>query len=115
MHGHSDRVGVLAWNADVLASGSRDGLILQRDVRTHQTQRKLVGHQLEVRRKFVINFVITEKYLLIFSFWIVTQCGLIGRHQSFEKCTVSMFSPEDGLCLHMVSQPRRARPTSSPL
>lgn len=32
--GHSARVGALAWNGDVLSSGSRDRLILQRDTRT---------------------------------------------------------------------------------
>lgn len=31
--GHSARVGALAWSGDVLSSGSRDRLILQRDVR----------------------------------------------------------------------------------
>ncbi|KDR10117.1 fizzy-related protein homolog isoform X2 [Zootermopsis nevadensis] len=50
LQGHSDRVGALAWNGDVLSSGSRDKLILQRDVRTPSlvTERRLVGHQLEV-------------------------------------------------------------------
>ncbi|ERL87230.1 hypothetical protein D910_04628, partial [Dendroctonus ponderosae] len=32
--GHSARVGALAWNGDVLSSGSRDRMILQRDTRT---------------------------------------------------------------------------------
>ena len=34
LEGHSARVGALAWNGDLLASGSRDRLILQRDIRT---------------------------------------------------------------------------------
>ena len=34
LEGHSARVGALAWNGDSLSSGSRDRLILQRDVRT---------------------------------------------------------------------------------
>jgi cell division cycle 20-like protein 1 (cofactor of APC complex) len=64
MHGHSARVGALAWNGDILSSGSRDRLILQRDVRTPSlvTERRLVGHRQEVRRKlFVTNYIITEK------------------------------------------------------
>ena len=48
--GHSARVGALAWNGDMLSSGSRDRLILQRDVRTPMIagERKLVGHRQEV-------------------------------------------------------------------
>jgi cell division cycle 20-like protein 1 (cofactor of APC complex) len=48
--GHSARVGALAWNGEVLSSGSRDRLILQRDVRTPAIlpERKLVGHRQEV-------------------------------------------------------------------
>ena len=34
LEGHTARVGALAWNGDNLSSGSRDRLILQRDVRT---------------------------------------------------------------------------------
>ncbi|GLV43773.1 fizzy-related [Carabus blaptoides fortunei] len=50
LQGHSARVGALAWNGDVLSSGSRDRLILQRDTRTPSTvpERKLVGHRQEV-------------------------------------------------------------------
>ncbi|PSN47858.1 Fizzy-related protein [Blattella germanica] len=50
MQGHSARVGALAWNGDVLSSGSRDRLILQRDVRTPGlvAERRLVGHRQEV-------------------------------------------------------------------
>ncbi|XP_013409455.1 fizzy-related protein homolog isoform X2 [Lingula anatina] len=50
LEGHSARVGALAWNADMLSSGSRDRLILQRDVRTPPsiTERRLAGHRQEV-------------------------------------------------------------------
>ncbi len=49
MTGHSARVGALAWNEHVLSSGSRDRLILHRDVRQpDQYFRKLVGHKQEV-------------------------------------------------------------------
>ena len=42
--------GALAWNADVLSSGSRDRLILQKDIRTPSLvpERKLTGHRQEV-------------------------------------------------------------------
>uniref|UniRef100_A0A4W6FSL2 Fizzy-related protein homolog n=1 Tax=Lates calcarifer TaxID=8187 RepID=A0A4W6FSL2_LATCA len=42
--------GALAWNADQLSSGSRDRMILQRDVRTPplQSERRLQGHRQEV-------------------------------------------------------------------
>jgi len=48
--GHSARVGALAWAGDTLSSGSRDRLILQRDVRTPgiNPERRLVGHRQEV-------------------------------------------------------------------
>ncbi|KAK1165114.1 hypothetical protein AOXY_G13563 [Acipenser oxyrinchus oxyrinchus] len=50
LEGHSARVGALAWNADQLSSGSRDRLILQRDIRTPplQAERRLQGHRQEV-------------------------------------------------------------------
>lgn len=43
-------IGALAWNGDVLSSGSRDRLILQRDIRTPSIvpERKLTGHKQEV-------------------------------------------------------------------
>ncbi|KAG5678035.1 hypothetical protein PVAND_007742 [Polypedilum vanderplanki] len=48
--GHSARVGALAWNGDILSSGSRDRLIMQRDVRTppQTCERRLEGHRQEV-------------------------------------------------------------------
>jgi len=50
LQGHSARVGALAWSGDMLSSGSRDRLILQRDVRTPSIapERRLVGHRQEV-------------------------------------------------------------------
>lgn len=43
-------LGALAWNVDQLSSGSRDRLILQRDIRAPplQTERRLQGHRQEV-------------------------------------------------------------------
>ena len=42
--------GALAWNGDILSSGSRDRIILQRDVRSPSIvpERKLAGHKQEV-------------------------------------------------------------------
>ncbi|CAN0187386.1 unnamed protein product [Ectocarpus sp. 6 AP-2014] len=49
MTGHSNRVGTMSWNAHSLASGSRDRLILMRDVRAAEPfTQKLVGHKQEV-------------------------------------------------------------------
>ena len=50
LQGHSARVGALAWNGEVLSSGSRDRLILQRDVRTPcvVSERRLGAHRQEV-------------------------------------------------------------------
>ncbi|XP_053673076.1 cell division cycle protein 20 homolog [Anopheles nili] len=49
MNGHSARVGVLAWNSYVLCSGSRDGTIVNHDVRTRQHNIGVMqGHTQEV-------------------------------------------------------------------
>eukprot|EP01017_Pseudomicrothorax_dubius_P035312 TRINITY_DN4929_c0_g1_i3.p1 TRINITY_DN4929_c0_g1~~TRINITY_DN4929_c0_g1_i3.p1 ORF type:complete len:513 (+),score=70.85 TRINITY_DN4929_c0_g1_i3:147-1685(+) len=49
LNGHGARVGTLAWNSAILASGSRDKSILYRDVRTMQNfTSKLSGHKQEV-------------------------------------------------------------------
>ncbi|XP_006869014.1 PREDICTED: fizzy-related protein homolog isoform X3 [Chrysochloris asiatica] len=50
LEGHTARVGALAWNADQLSSGSRDRMILQRDIRMPplQSERRLQGHRQEV-------------------------------------------------------------------
>lgn len=46
---HEYRVGALAWNGDLLCSGSRDRFIIQRDVRVPAHQfKKLTGHKQEV-------------------------------------------------------------------
>lgn len=47
IEGHQMRVGALAWNGDQLSSGSRDRIILQRDIRG-QGERKLMGHRQEI-------------------------------------------------------------------
>ncbi|KAI5632020.1 protein FIZZY-RELATED 2 [Phthorimaea operculella] len=50
LQGHIARVGALAWNGDILSSGSRDRHIRQRDTRTPavQSARVLQGHRQEV-------------------------------------------------------------------
>uniref|UniRef100_A0A8C6L1C5 Fizzy/cell division cycle 20 related 1b n=1 Tax=Nothobranchius furzeri TaxID=105023 RepID=A0A8C6L1C5_NOTFU len=49
LEGHSARVGALAWNGEQLSSGSRDRVILQRDIRTPPSaERRLQGHRQEV-------------------------------------------------------------------
>lgn len=41
--------GAIAWNGELLCSGSRDRSILQRDLRSSEpSERKLVGHRQEV-------------------------------------------------------------------
>lgn len=46
---HELRAGALAWNGDLLCSGSRDRVIIQRDIRTPPHQfKKLTGHKQEV-------------------------------------------------------------------
>ncbi|CAF0841001.1 unnamed protein product [Brachionus calyciflorus] len=48
--GHTARVGALAWNHDLLCSGSRDRNVFLRDIRTpaYEQERKLTGHKQEV-------------------------------------------------------------------
>jgi WD40 repeat protein len=49
--GHKQRVGCMAWSHHTLATGSRDRLILQRDVRSPEPfVQKLAGHRSEVRK-----------------------------------------------------------------
>ena len=44
-----DVAGAIAWNGELLCSGSRDRSILQRDLRSSEpSERKLVGHRQEV-------------------------------------------------------------------
>jgi len=50
MSGHMARVGTLAWNQDILSSGSRDRLIYHRDIRSaNDYVMKLSGHKQEVK------------------------------------------------------------------
>ncbi|CAJ0586735.1 unnamed protein product, partial [Mesorhabditis spiculigera] len=48
--GHTSRVGCLAWNDQLICSGSRDRSIMQRDLRAgnNYSDRKLVAHRQEV-------------------------------------------------------------------
>jgi cell division cycle protein 20 (cofactor of APC complex) len=48
LHGHSARVGVLAWNDYILSSGSRDTRILNHDVRIPEHHIATLAHQNEV-------------------------------------------------------------------
>ena len=49
MNGHNDRVSSLSWNRHILSSGSRDGSIINHDVRIAQHQvSTLLGHTGEV-------------------------------------------------------------------
>ena len=50
--GHSDRVGVVSWNRNIISSGSKDYTIITRDIRCKDNDeniiRKFLGHQQEV-------------------------------------------------------------------
>lgn len=48
--GHSSRIGCLAWNGDLVCSGSRDRFIIQRDLRqsSNRHDRRLSAHRQEV-------------------------------------------------------------------
>lgn len=49
LHGHSNRVGSIAWNSTVISTGSRDKTILNRDIRTNSPFiSKLQGHKQEI-------------------------------------------------------------------
>lgn len=49
LSGHTSRVGCLAWNGDLVCSGSRDRHIIQRDIRQpHVTEKKMSAHRQEV-------------------------------------------------------------------
>ena len=49
MDGHRARVGTMAWNEDLLSTGSKDRLILHRDVRAREDHiSRLLGHKQEV-------------------------------------------------------------------
>jgi cell division cycle 20-like protein 1 (cofactor of APC complex) len=56
MIGRLEKVGALAWNGDLLASASREGVVLQHDIRTpSRVARRLVGHEEEVSRKWFVK------------------------------------------------------------
>jgi len=49
LHGHSNRVGAIAWSSSLLSTGSRDKTILHRDLRSNSPfVSKLVGHKQEI-------------------------------------------------------------------
>ena len=46
LHGHTNRVGAIAWNSTILSTGSRDKTILHRDLRVNTSfTSKLLGHK----------------------------------------------------------------------
>lgn len=48
-HGHTNRVGAIAWNSNILSTGSRDKTILHRDLRVNTSFiSKLIGHKQEI-------------------------------------------------------------------
>uniref|UniRef100_A0A673UFJ5 Fizzy and cell division cycle 20 related 1 n=1 Tax=Suricata suricatta TaxID=37032 RepID=A0A673UFJ5_SURSU len=49
LEGHTARVGALAWNADQLSSGSRDRMILQRDIRSLSPVQQYTEHLAAVK------------------------------------------------------------------
>lgn len=72
MDGHSMRVSTLAWNGQQLSSGSRDRVILQRDIRSHSLStpdRKLTGHRQEVNISTTVKVCYTthESWLVNFA------------------------------------------------
>lgn len=49
LKGHTNRIGALCWNNNILTSGSRDKHILNRDFRTnHNFEAKMTGHRDEI-------------------------------------------------------------------
>lgn len=62
--GHTARVGAIAWNGDLLSSGSRDRFINQKDIREPPAiqERQLVGHRQEVTADEAL-FVLMTKHL----------------------------------------------------
>lgn len=77
MVGHSARVGALAWNGDMLSSGSRDRMILQRDVRTPSIapERRLVGHRQEVRSKWYYSMLYCINLFLLLNMNVKMWCN----------------------------------------
>jgi hypothetical protein len=65
----------------------------------------------------VVKYFTTNTFgkLSVLVFWVVTECGLKGRHKCFRETYISFSSPEDGDSMseivvsydHMVLKPRR--------
>jgi cell division cycle 20-like protein 1 (cofactor of APC complex) len=46
LHGHTNRVGAISWNSNIMSTGSRDKTILHRDLRASTAfVSKLIGHK----------------------------------------------------------------------
>jgi cell division cycle 20-like protein 1 (cofactor of APC complex) len=70
LNGHTARVGALAWNHDLLCSGSRDRNVFLRDIRapSNEGERKLTGHKQEVCFLNLILYLVNN-YLSQLIFW----------------------------------------------
>ena len=81
--GHTARVGALAWNGDNLSSGSRDRLILQRDIRTPPlaSERKLAGHRQEGMYYYILKVRYFQKTRQIIF------CQFMANVLEFLKCS----------------------------
>lgn len=56
LRGHTTRIGCLAWNEDTICSGSRDRMILHRDIRVGvDVERRLAAHRQEVKTLLLIT------------------------------------------------------------
>ena len=76
--------GALAWNGDMLSSGSRDRLILQRDARTPSpVERRLIGHRQEVSLINGSYASVVEQattgYLQLLQSWASKAIGLLQQ------------------------------------
>ena len=84
--------GALAWNADVLSSGSRDRLILQKDIRTPSLvpERKLTGHRQEVgwvtSQCLLDQDSISYHYIVTVAAYVVCAVGYKLRSCSIDDC-----------------------------
>lgn len=61
MHFCDFKIGALAWNADMLASGSRDRMIMLHDTRIVPVvpEKRLAGHRQEVRCQHCTHYCAT--------------------------------------------------------
>ena len=92
LEGHSARVGALAWNGDSLSSGSRDRLILQRDIRTPPLipARRLEGHRQEVcglkwspDNSYLVRITSLHRHSCLVK-WKSTVCALMVKMTSID-------------------------------